>query len=138
MLDGHALLIGELLLDAREGVAAVAPRVDGDVMHQVLRLRGVGKRERDFDLERDEPAVGADSGVIRVHVDNFGSFHDHHGGRCVRAWGASGARVGVGGRGGRARGCPVRFPIKTLSSVGGGEKVDYISCAANWSSQAGL
>lgn len=91
MLDGHALLIGELLLDAREGVAAVAPRVDGDVMHQVLRLRSVGKRERDFDLERDEPAVGADSGVIRVHVDNFGSFHDYHGGRCVR-----GARVGRG------------------------------------------
>jgi adenosylcobinamide amidohydrolase len=60
-------------------------------MHQVLRLRSVGKRERDFDLERDEPAVGADSGVIRVHVDNFGSFHDYHGGRCER-----GARVGRG------------------------------------------
>jgi hypothetical protein len=90
VLDGHALLIGELLLDPREGVAAVAPRVDGDVMHQVLRLRSVGKRERDFDLERDEPAVGADSGVIRVHVDNFGSFHDYHGGCVGRAWGAGG------------------------------------------------
>ena len=50
-LDGNALLIGELLLDPRERVAAVAPRVDRGVVHEVLRLGRVGECERNLDLE---------------------------------------------------------------------------------------
>jgi len=57
----------------------------------------------------------------------------------MRARGASGARAGVRERGGRARGCPVRFPIKTLSSFRGGEKLDsVIFLVQRIGSQAGL